>query len=106
MVICQLKARTALLEDGMNEEEALLAVEPPVGNNTNQFNAVDGEHKNKKRFSEDRNNPYELKRCSIRLRKLWYIEKAVDFGCTTIWMPPKSSNGNKIGSKCTPKPVW
>jgi len=80
-----------LIEDGMTEEEALLAVEP-------QFD--DQVHKND--FIADKNNPFKLKKCSIRLRKLAYIELALDLGCKTIWIPPKDSNRNIY----KPKPVW
>ena len=51
---------------------------------------------------DDINNPFKLKKCSIRLRKLWYIEKALDLGYTTVWMPPKGSDRNI----CRPKPIW
>ena len=78
----------------MSEEEALLAVEPPL-----KSSADDRDDKND--VNDDENNPLKLKKCSIRIRKLWYIEQALDLGCTTIWIPPKGSNRNIY----KPKPI-
>ncbi len=51
---------------------------------------------------ESFNCPFKLKKCSIRLRKLGYIETALDLGYTTVWlMPPKGSDRNN----CRPKPI-
>jgi len=76
------------MDDGMSEEEALLAVEPPLtssgGDGFEEDNSSDDEN----------NNPFKLKKCTIRLRKLLYIEQALDLGCKTIWIPPKGSNRN------------
>ena len=99
MIHCKLKARTALIEDGMSEEEALLAVEPPSLNITESADERDDVD-----LSDDdvNNNPFKLKKCSIRIRKLWYIEQAMELGCKSVWIPPKGSNRNS----CKPKPIW
>jgi len=80
------------MDDGMSEEEALLAVETPMDVSIVREDESD----------DDENNPLKLKKCSIRLQKLAYIEQALDLGCTTIWIPPKGSNRNIY----KPKPIW
>ena len=35
----------------------------------------------------ENNNPLKLKKCSIRLQKLAYIEESIESGCTSIWIP-------------------
>ena len=67
---CQLKARTALMADGMTEEEALLAVEPPLKVTIDE--SVDEVDEN-----DDGRNPFKLKRCTIPIQKVSYIERAV-----------------------------
>jgi len=65
-----------LMEDGMTEEEAILAVaEPP----TKTGDEVDDSDSN-----NNENNPFLLKKCSIRIKKVSYIEQALKAGCQTI----------------------
>ncbi len=64
----------------MTEEEAILAVEPPsiltINGSMGEVDENDS--------SDDENNPLKLKKCSIRIQKVSYIEKAVKEGCQTI----------------------
>ncbi len=48
----------------MSEEEAHLAVEPPLKDGQNDENGFSDDE-------DENNNPYKLKMCSIRLQKLW-----------------------------------
>ncbi len=84
------------MEDGMSEEEALLAVEPPLTLSAHDVGEEDGSS------DDENNNPFKLKKCTIHLRKFWYIEQAIQLGCTSVWMPPKGCNRNIY----KPKPIW
>ncbi len=61
----------------MTEEEAILAVAEPL------TNAPDDEA-DESDSNNNENNPFLLKKCSIRVQKVSYIEKAVKAGCQTI----------------------
>jgi len=66
MLRCQTKARTGLLEDGMSEEEAYLAVEPPLAladedTDPSDHEAIDG-------------NPYNLKECYVLLQRIPLVD--------------------------------
>lgn len=39
-------------------------------------------------------SPLKLKKCTIRLQKLAYIEGALESGCTSIWIPPVGCDPN------------
>jgi len=93
---CKVRARAALIEDGMSEEEAHLAVEPPLKDGVEDESGFSDDD------DDENNNPFKLKKCSIRLQKLWYIEQAIELGCSTVWIPPKGSNRNHF----KPKLVW
>lgn len=81
MIQCRSKARASLIEDGLDKDEALAAVEPSstdlkkmdVGSQTSE--------------SEDETqNPFKLKRFSIRLKRVRYIEQAVKKGYPSVLM--------------------
>ena len=69
----QMKSRTASLDDGMSEEEAILDAELPLKG------VVESMEK-----KEDGSNLLKLKKLSIRLMKLPFIEKAMKEGCPFI----------------------
>lgn len=94
--ICQVKARLSLIEDGMNEEEAALAVEPPLNGVENS----DGITENilDSSMEDEASSTMKLKKFSIRLKRFWYIELAVEKGCRAVLMP-KNRNFK-------PKPIW
>jgi len=85
------------MDDGMSEEEALLAVEPPL-TLSGDYELEEDENSS----DDENNNPFKLKKCTIHLRKLWYIEQAIKLGCPTVWIPPKGSNRNLY----KPKPIF
>ena len=85
------------MDDGMSEEEALLAVEPPL-----TLLSIDDVGEEDSSSDNENNNPFKLKKCTIPLRKLWYIEQAIKLGCPTVWIPPKGSNRNLY----KPKPIF
>ena len=62
MLRCQTKARAGILKDGMNEEEALIAVDPPLTLADEDTDPSD--HK-----ALDR-NPYNLKECYVLLQRI------------------------------------
>ena len=63
--LCQTKARTGLLEDGMSEEEAYLAVEPPLTMLDDDSDPTD---------HEAIENPFILKECYVLLRRMPLVE--------------------------------
>jgi len=43
--------------------------------------------RNEKNLNGDENkNPFQIKKCYVRLEKLAYIERAIASGSTTIWV--------------------
>jgi len=80
LICCKLKNRGALTGQS-GKEKALL---------DSKLSTDDGVEENS--FYDENDNPYKLKHCSVHLRKLWYIERALDLGCTTIWIPPKGNS--------------
>ena len=71
------------MEDGMSEEEALLAVQPPIlKNNIDIMN------------ESNSNNLLKLKNCFVRIQRLPYIELAVKKGCSTLLMTPNNNNNS------------
>ena len=60
----------------MSEEEALLAVEPPVQLTDEEINDSDS--------NNEAVNPFNLKKCYVRLKRKGYIEEALKRGCTTF----------------------
>lgn len=71
----------------MTEEETLLAVEPPlqVADFDNNNEAI---------------NPFNLKKCHVRLKRKGYIEQALKRGCTTFIIPKENRGCSR------PKPIW
>jgi len=64
--------------DGMSEEETLIAVELPV-------QLTDDEEINDSDSSNNEDvNPFNLKKCYVRLKRKGYIEDALKRGCTTF----------------------
>lgn len=61
----------------MTEEEALLAVEPPL-------KVTNDESTDEADENDDGRNPFKLKKCTIPIQKVSYIERAVKEGCWTI----------------------
>ena len=80
----------------MNEEEAALAVEPPL----NAVENSDGITENilDSSMEDEASSTMKLKKFSIRLKRFWYIELAVEKGCRAVLMP-KNRN-------VKPKPIW
>jgi len=64
-----------------SRKSKLLVVQPPL----KVCSVNEGDEND---FSEENNNPYKLKKCSIHLRKLACIERALALGCTTVLIPP------------------
>ncbi len=69
----QMESRTASLDDGMSEEEAILDAELPLKGVVKSIEE-----------KEDGSNLLKLKKLSIRLMKLPFIEKAMKEGCPFI----------------------
>lgn len=43
--------------------------------------------RNEKNFNGDENNnPFQIKKCYVRLEKLAHVERAIASGSTTIWV--------------------
>ena len=78
---CQTKARTALLEDGFSEDEAYIAVEPPVDFLDKIMVDEESDYP-----SDDENNPFKLKECRIRLHRMTYIELGLRRGFQTFFV--------------------
>jgi len=76
IIRCQIKAQTALVQDGMSEEEALIAVEPPL--KAQDESLIEGNIDS----DNEANDHFKLRKCYIRIRKLSYLEK----GCQTLLM--------------------
>ena len=73
---CQIRARDVLIEDGMDADEAAEAVQPLL---TAETHETDGESD-----KEDPGNPHKLRKCSISLKRIGYIENAVKGGFRSI----------------------
>ncbi len=87
---------SALVEDGMSEEEALLAVEPPL----KTAEKVIDEETEDSDSSDEANNPLNLKKCYVKLKRKVYLEKAFERGCTTFLVQKKNCGSSR------PKPIW
>ena len=77
---CQIKARTALVKDGMSEEEALIAVEPPL--KAQDESLIEGNVGS----DNETNNHFKLRKCYIRIQRLNYLEQALKKCCQTLLM--------------------
>jgi len=61
----------------MSEEEALLAVQPPLMTLVDEIGSANLDN-------EDANNPFKLKKCFVRLQRMHVIEVAVENGFKTL----------------------
>ena len=69
---------SSLMKDGMDTDEAAEAVQPPSESpETDSDESSNGGEVNP-------GNPHKLKKCSISLKRIVYIEKAVKKGCKSI----------------------
>ncbi len=82
----------------MSEEEALLAVEPPL---KEADETIEEEIDDSDSGDEDNNNPMNLKKSYVNLRRKMYLEKALERGFTTFLVQK-----NSRGSYKRPKPIW
>ena len=64
---CQTKARIGLLEDGMSEEEALLAVQPPLMTSADEIGSANLDN-------EATIKTYKLKKCFVRLQRMHLVD--------------------------------
>ena len=86
MIGCLTRARASLIGDGMDADEAAEAVQPP--SSAKQIGRLQNS-------SADPENPHnKLKKCSISLKRLWYIEESVKSGKTILFVN-KSKPGRK-----------
>ena len=67
------------MKDGMNADEAAEAVQPPP-----ESPESDSDESSNLHDEEDPGNPHKLRKCSISLKRMGYIEKAVKKGCKSI----------------------
>ena len=88
---------SALVEDGMSKEEALLAVEPPLQAHEE---VIDEESNDSDSSNEANNNPMNLKKCYVKLKRKVYLEKALERGYTTFLIQKKNCGLSR------PKPIW
>ena len=94
VIQCKIKARTVLIEDGMDADEAIEAVQLPSSATTLE---TDGESYDSD--EEEARNIHKLKKCSISIKRFWYIEEAVKRGCRSVQFFPFNRNAK-------PKPIF
>ncbi len=82
----------------MSEEEAILAVEPPL---KKADETIDEEIDDSDSSDEANNSPLNLKKCYVNLRRKMYLEKGLERGFTTFLLQK-----NNRGLSNTPKPIW
>jgi len=70
------------MEDGMSEEDAFLAVEPPFSEADESEDEMDQND-----LSCDETNHFYFKKCSILIEKLPLIERAMKLGLKSILLP-------------------
>ena len=70
---------SSLMEDGMDADDAAEAVQP-----LSESPETDSDESSNLHGEEDPENPHKLRQCSISLKRMGYIEKAVKKGCKSI----------------------
>lgn len=93
---CQVRARANLIEDGMDPDETFLAVQIPEGMKKRTTAASAGGNKGRpwknqgnRILREERLGGHDhskLKACSVYLKRLTYLENAVEKGCRSMVM--------------------
>ena len=67
------------MKDGMGADEAAETVQPPT-----ESPETDSDESSNLHGEEDPGNAHKLRKCSISLKRIGYIEKAVKRGCKSI----------------------
>ena len=94
---CQTRAKTSLIEDGMTADEAEEAVQPPSSAEkleTDRDRPSEAANRDRPFIHSDDSEPenvHNLKQFSISLKRVWYIEMAVEKGCKSIQIVPYKS---------------
>ena len=77
----------------MSEEEAFIAVEPPLQVVHEEINNFDNN-------DDETMNRFNLKKCYVRLQREVYVEQSLEKGCTTFLIQKENSGWSR------PKPIW
>ena len=85
---CQNLARANLIDDGLNEKEALLAVEPPSDDDNDESAPL--------MDSYEIANDFKLRKCSVRLKRSTFLESAFKRGYTVFQLRRNQKNTLKL----------